>query len=163
MSSAFRSKLVQSGLRGGGQATGRTAKLARAGIGIAMIAAGAPAVWSLREASEPSLFAPYLVRGFLFLSWRAAWAVLAAWVWRATRPTRGWRRSAGALAAVLLALSALVSFAFVGYLEVATILWGDSPTLDQLTLLCPGLLVGGVWVLSGLRPRRRLADLPGGA
>ena len=77
-----------------------------------MIAAGAPAVWNLREASEPSLFAPYLVRGFLFLSWGAAWAVLAAWVWRATRPTRGWRRSAGALAAVLLALSALVSFAF---------------------------------------------------
>ena len=128
-------------------------KLVRAATGVAMIAAGTPAVWALSEPIEPSLFEPYIVWVFLFLAWGSGWAVLGAWTWSGTRAVQGWRRTVGVFVTVLLVLAALVSLVFLAYLEAANLLWGYPPELDQLALLCPGLLVGGVWVLSGLRRR----------
>jgi hypothetical protein len=129
-------------------------KRVRAAISIAMLAAGAPAVWGLPEALKSSWFEPYVIGVLLFLAWGTGWAVLSAWAWQGARASQGWRRGVGVLVTTVLALAALISLLFFAYYVAAEFQWGNPPAFELIALLCPGLLVGGVWLLSGLRSGR---------
>jgi hypothetical protein len=138
-------------------------KRVRAAVGVAMAAAGAPAVWDAWKAFWPSVSGPYVFPVLYFLFWGTGWAVLAVWAWRAARVARGWRRAAGVFVTAVLILATLASFAFITYVKVASIREGWPVELDVLGLLFPGLLVGGVWLLWGRRQVGRAPSAHGGA
>ena len=126
-------------------------KPVRAIIGVAMLIGGAPAIWDAWEAVWPSIPRGDSFPALYFAFWGTAWAVLAVWAWRGARAAQGRRRTAGAFVTAVLVLATLGSFAFMTWLWLALMPFGGPWTIDVLGLLSPGFLVGGVWLLSGLR------------